>query len=194
MNFPLFLFLFLLPPLLYVARKTKRENSRKSRVKKLGFIKDKTQVPYLFIAIAFSAITIATVFLFRRLVDINFASIHHTVLVYYGSWEPHWDKILLCYFYELIYSAIGEEVLFRGYIGGKLFRKYGYIRGNITQTAIFLLPYLVYSLFDVTVLGYVPVMIIMSWLSGWLRYKSKSVFPSIILHMLTTGTVAVTLM
>ena len=81
-------------------------------------------------------------------------------------------------------TAIGEEVFFRGFLGGLFMRKWNFIKGNILQSIIF-------SFFHIIPIAFInPKLILFSFLYsftsgfvlGILYYKSKSVFPSILAH------------
>ena len=81
-------------------------------------------------------------------------------------------------------TAIGEEVFFRGFLGGIFIRKWNFIRGNILQSIIF-------SFFHIIPIAFInPKLILFSFLYsfssgfvlGILYYKSKSVLPSILAH------------
>jgi len=43
---------------------------------------------------------------------------------------------------EAFYVALGEEVFFRGLLGGYLERRFGFMKGNTMQAFVFLLPHL----------------------------------------------------
>lgn len=201
MRFPEYLFIFSLLPLIYIARKSKQERSRSARVKKLGIIFDEEQVPYFYIAGALSILLGILAWFSRKfLSDTAFSvmnEIGHVQLIRYSTWDPQkYSNIVLIILSELYYVTIGEELFFRGYVGGKLFRRYGYIKGNIMQAAIFILPYVYYHFMapNQHIYAYIPLMLVMAWLCGWLRYKSKSIFPGMVLHTITTGVVAYSLM
>lgn len=50
--------------------------------------------------------------------------------------------LLLVLFRETFYVSLGEELFFRGLLGGVLFRRLGFALGNVVQTGLFLLPHL----------------------------------------------------
>ena len=78
-------------------------------------------------------------------------------------------SFVLILFRESIYVALGEEIFFRGLLGGWLVRKFGFALGNILQTLVFLLPHLLLLLISFSLL---PILILQTFagrLLGWLR-------------------------
>lgn len=78
--------------------------------------------------------------------------------------------------------ALGEEILFRGLIGGVLFRRLGLARGNVVQAVAFLLPHLPLLLVDPALWPILPVQLVAGLLLGWLRHRSGSVVPGTLVH------------
>lgn len=83
----------------------------------------------------------------------------------------------------VVLRAVGEEVLFRGLVGGVLMRRLDFCRGNLAQAALFLLPHLPLLLIDMRLLPILPVQFMAGWLLGWLRYKTGSFVPGAGLHV-----------
>ncbi len=93
-------------------------------------------------------------------------------------------SFLLIFFRESIYIALGEEIFFRGLLGGWLVRKFGFALGNSMQAVAFLLPH---SLLLFISLSLWPILIVQTfagWLLGWLRYRSESILPGWVVHSL----------
>lgn len=82
----------------------------------------------------------------------------------------------------VIARALGEELLFRGLIGGVLFRRLGFVRGNLIQAAVFLVPHLLLLLVDPSLWPILPVQFLAGFLLGWLRYRSRSIVPGALTH------------
>lgn len=90
-------------------------------------------------------------------------------------------------------QVAGEEILFRGLVGGITIRRLGFWWGNLAQTAVFILPHLVLLLVDASLWPLLPAQFLAGWLLGWLRHRSGSVLPGIVLHAavnLTAGALA----
>lgn len=82
----------------------------------------------------------------------------------------------------VIFRAIGEEVFFRGFLGGLLLRCCGFWGGNTLQAGLFLLPHLMLLSFDAQLWPILPVQFLCGWILGVVRYRSGSVIECAILH------------
>ena len=78
--------------------------------------------------------------------------------------------------------AVGEEVFFRGLLGGVLFRRLGFLWGNLLQSVLFLLPHLALLLVDVRLWPLLPVQFAAGWLLGWLRHRTGTFVPGAVVH------------
>ena len=78
--------------------------------------------------------------------------------------------------------ALGEEILFRGLIGGVLIRRRGFLLGNTLQSLVFLAPHLLLLGVDARVWPVLPVQFALGWLLGWLRHRSGSFVPGALVH------------
>lgn len=81
-----------------------------------------------------------------------------------------------------ILRAVGEEVFFRGFLGGLLLRRWGLWAGNTFQAALFLLPHLVLLSFDAHLWPVLPVQFLGGWILGAVRFRSGSVIECSVLH------------
>lgn len=84
----------------------------------------------------------------------------------------------------VVLKAVGEEVFFRGLLGGILARRLGPVWGNLVQALIFMLPHLVLLTVG---LGMWPILVVqfMAGLAtGWLRNRSGSFVPGAVVHVL----------
>lgn len=101
--------------------------------------------------------------------------------------------VLLVFFREAFYATLGEEILFRGLLGGLLFRRFGFAVGNAVQAGLFLLPHLLLLLVSLSLWRLVLVQLLLGWLLGWIRHKSGSILPGWMAHTLanTLGALAV---
>ncbi|RYY13222.1 MAG: CPBP family intramembrane metalloprotease [Alphaproteobacteria bacterium] len=82
----------------------------------------------------------------------------------------------------VVARAVGEEILFRGLIGGVLFRRLGFMRGNLVQALVLLVPHLLLLLVDPATWPILPVQLLAGLLLGWLRHRSASVLPGAVTH------------
>jgi len=105
----------------------------------------------------------------------------------YAGWTLSLTSFLLVWLREAIYVALGEEILFRGFLGGWLFRRLGFARGNTVQALVFLLPHLVLLLVSRSLWPVILVQLIAGWLLGLLRYRSNSILPGWLAHSLTNA-------
>jgi uncharacterized protein len=102
----------------------------------------------------------------------------------YLDWAPTFTTFLVILFREAIYVALGEEVFFRGFLGGWLFRRFGFLVGNTIQSIIFLIPHLMLLLVSTSLWPILIVQLLAGWLYGWLRYRSDSILPGWLSHSL----------
>lgn len=87
-----------------------------------------------------------------------------------------------------ILRAVGEEIFFRGFLGGLFLRRWGLWVGNTLQAALFLVPHLVLLSIDVHLWPILPVQFLGAWILGVVRYRSGSVIECSVLHAaLNTG-------
>lgn len=82
----------------------------------------------------------------------------------------------------IVLRAVGEEVLFRGLLGGVLIRRLGFGFGNLLQALVFLLPHLALILVDVRMWPVLPVQFAAGWLLGWLRHRTGTFVPGAVVH------------
>jgi membrane protease YdiL (CAAX protease family) len=80
--------------------------------------------------------------------------------------------------------AVAEEIFFRGLLGGILVRRYGFGLGNLLQALVFLAPHLLLLLVSSALWPLLPVQLVSGWLLGWLRYKSSSIGPCSLAHVI----------
>jgi membrane protease YdiL (CAAX protease family) len=105
----------------------------------------------------------------------------------YTGWALSLTSFLLVWLREAIYVALGEEILFRGLLGGWLFQRLGFARGNTVQAFLFLLPHLLLLLVSQRLWPVILVQLIAGWLLGLLRYRSNSILPGWFAHSLTNA-------
>lgn len=82
----------------------------------------------------------------------------------------------------VVLRAAGEEVFFRGLLGGVLVRRLGFVWGNLLQAVLFLVPHLALLLIDARLWPVLPVQFAAGWLLGWLRHKTGTFVPGAVMH------------
>ena len=105
----------------------------------------------------------------------------------YSGWTLSVTSFLLVWLREAIYVALGEEIFFRGFLGGWLVRRLGFAIGNTVQALIFIIPHLLLLLVSLDLWPIIVVQLIAGWLLGWLRYRSNSILPGWFAHSLTNA-------
>jgi membrane protease YdiL (CAAX protease family) len=102
----------------------------------------------------------------------------------YSGWPRTLSSLMFALLREAFYVALGEEVFFRGMLGGWLVRRFGFIKGNTMQALVFLLPHLLLLLVSLSFWVVVVVQFLAGWAVGWLRSRSGSIFPGWLAHSL----------
>ena len=105
-------------------------------------------------------------------------------LYYYARLGLSFSSIGIAFLNEFFFTALGEEVFFRGLLGGWFMRRCGFLVGNALQTLVFLLPHLTVLLIGTYFWPLLTAPALMGWLNGWLRYKSQSILPGMFGHAL----------
>jgi uncharacterized protein len=103
-------------------------------------------------------------------------------LYYYAHLGLSVPSILSAFLNETFFTALGEEAFFRGLVGGWLMRRFGFLVGNTLQTLIFLLPHLPILFVAASFWPLLAFPLLLGWVNGWLRYKSDSIFPGMLIH------------
>ncbi len=85
----------------------------------------------------------------------------------------------------IVLLALAEEMLFRGFLAGLLFRRFGFSLGNALQALLFVAPHCLLLLVARSLWPLLPLQLIAGWVLGWLRSRSDSIGPSWLLHSLT---------
>jgi CAAX protease family protein len=91
---------------------------------------------------------------------------------------------------EAIYVALGEELFFRGLVGGWLMRSLGFWIGNALQSLVFLLPHLFVLGAGLNLWPLLLAPLVSGWLYGWLLYRSGSILPGWLGHSLAIALAA----
>jgi len=105
----------------------------------------------------------------------------------YVDMVPSVATFLMVWLGEAIYVALGEEIFYRGFLGGWLTRKYGFALGNVAQSEIFLMPHLLLLLISISFWPMILVQLLAGWFLGWLRNHSDSILPGWFAHSLANA-------
>ncbi|MEW6567324.1 MAG: CPBP family glutamic-type intramembrane protease [Chloroflexota bacterium] len=105
----------------------------------------------------------------------------------YAGWARTPVSFLPALVHEAIYTALGEEVLFRGLLGGLLIRRLGFAVGNLLQAGLFVLPHLLLLTVSVLLWPLLLAQYAAGWLFGWLMYKSGSILPGWLAHSVSNA-------
>jgi uncharacterized protein len=100
----------------------------------------------------------------------------------YAELSPGVGSFVSVWLHEAVYVALGEEIFFRGLLGGWLMRGLGFVAGNTAQALIFLLPHLLLLRVSHTFWPLIVVQLLLGWLLGWLRFRSGSILPGFLAH------------
>jgi uncharacterized protein len=179
---PLQLILFSLPSIIYIIILRRRGAGWKEAFNRVGWVGG-PPVWYLW---AFGATLILGLLGFFAFQQIPLEILDHPNLAasQYADLTPGLSAILIILVREAFYIALGEEVFFRGFLGGWLFRRLGFGVGNLIQAVIFLLPHLLLLMVSIELWIILPVQFLAGWVYGWLCYRSGSILPGWLSHTL----------
>jgi len=185
MDLPLQPILLSIPSIIYIAVRRSRRENWKEILGKLGW---KVNRPVYFIWSLGVVIIVAGLgWLALQSVPSDVLDDPSVSISQYTGWTISIISFLLVWIREAIYIAIGEEIFFRGFLGGWLFRRFGFAIGNIIQALIFILPHLLLLIVSISFWPIVAVQLMAGWLLGWLRYKSDSILPGWLAHSLSNA-------
>lgn len=84
--------------------------------------------------------------------------------------------------FEAVNQTLGEEVFFRGLLGGWLMTRLGFQVGNALQAFLFLVPHLTLLIVSTRLWPILLFQLAGGWLLGWLRFRSGSILPGWLSH------------
>jgi len=185
MDLPLQLIVFSIPSLIYIAVRRRRGEKWNEVLGKIGW-QGSQSIHFLW--------SLGVITLVGGLGWLAFQAVPSEVLQDpninisdYTGWTLSFTSFLLVWLREAIYVALGEEIFFRGFLGGWLVRRLGFAIGNAIQALIFLLPHLLLLLVSQSLWPIIIVQLIAGWMLGWLRYRSNSILPGWLAHSLTNA-------
>ncbi len=169
------LVLLSLPSVIY-ARRLERAGISRTRARKMIGLQPGTAPPYL-IALAMIVPVTAVAALLLNIIPTSVLHGHTKNIV--GSPRTASD------YAAIVLLALAEEMLFRGFIAGVLFRRFGFGKGNLLQALVFLAPHILLLLVRVALWPLLPLQLIAGLVLGWLRQRSESIGPCWLLHAAT---------
>ncbi|MDQ2713326.1 MAG: CPBP family intramembrane metalloprotease [Chloroflexota bacterium] len=103
----------------------------------------------------------------------------------YARLTPGPGTFLFIFFSEAVFNTLGEEIFFRGLLGGWLMKRCGFFVGNTIQALLFVLPHLLLILLASPRYWLVlPFDLLAGWVLGWLRFRSGSIWAGWLSHTL----------
>lgn len=185
MEIPWQLLVFTAPSLIYLAVRKWRGEKWNQTFEKLGW---RGCRPVYFVwSLGVLAILLGLAWLATRLTPPDVFQRPNIGASYYAGWTRGVSAFLLAWLREAIYVTLGEEIFFRGFLGGWLIRRFGFIVGNTVQTLAFLLPHLLLLLVGLDLWPFLIVTLVAGWLQGWLRHSSGSILPGWLSHSLANA-------
>jgi membrane protease YdiL (CAAX protease family) len=103
---------------------------------------------------------------------------------FYAEWSPSLISFVYAWIREAFYITLGEEIFFRGLLGGWLERRIGFWVGNAVQAVVFLLPHLLLLMVSTSFWLVVVLQFLAGWVLGWIRSRSGSILPGWLAHSL----------
>lgn len=185
MNVNLTLLLWVLPSLITLGVLRARKRPTKEIFAVLGWRMSSLRY-YLFgvaLALVVGGLIALTFWLFAP--DLLLHPAAGTTQAAYAHLTPGPVTFLFIFFSEAVFSTLGEEIFFRGLLGGWLMKQYKFFVGNTIQALLFVLPHLLLILLASPRYWLVlPFDLLAGWVLGWLRFRSGSIWPGWLSHTL----------
>ena len=183
MNIPLQLIVFSLPSIIYVAVNRLRGEKWSQVFDKVGWRSSSPR--HYFWGLGMTILLGGLGWLAVQFIPQDVLQDADVSISKYAGWTPDVASFLLILLREAIYVTLGEEIFFRGFLGGWLIRRFGFIIGNTAQALIFLVPHLLLLLVSIWFWPIVLVQFLAGWFLGWLRFRSDSILPGWLVHSLS---------
>ncbi len=183
MEIPLQLIIFSVPSLILIGLLRKQDKPWREAFASVGW--QGCPPVYFARALGVTAITGFLAWAALQFIPSELLKSENVNLASYAGLSPSWMTLLFILLREGIYTTLGEEIFFRGWLGGWLVRRFGFGVGNTVQAFVFLLPHLLLLTVGI---GFWPIFIpqfAAGWLQGWLRHRSGSILPSWFAHTLS---------
>ena len=186
MDIPIQLIALSLPSLIYMAIRKLRGEKWSPILETLGWRGCSTRDLLWSLGMLAPGV-VGLVWLAPRLIPLDVLQDPNVNTSYYAGWTRSITAFLLAWLREAIYVALGEEIFFRGLLGGWLNRRFAFVIGNTVQALIFLLPHLFLLLVSLDLWPILIAQLASGWLLGWLRYRSGSILPGWLVHSLSNA-------
>jgi uncharacterized protein len=185
MNINLAVFLWALPSFMTLGILRARKRPVKEIFALLGWRMSALRY-YLFgvaLALGIGGLTALAFWLFAP--DLLLHPVAGTTQAAYAHLTPGPVTFLFIFFSEAAFNTLGEELFFRGLLGGWLMKHSGFFAGNTIQALLFVLPHLLLILLASPRYWIVlPFDLLAGWALGWLRFRSGSIWPGWLSHTL----------
>jgi membrane protease YdiL (CAAX protease family) len=182
MNIPFQLIFFSIPSIIFIFVQRIKKQDWNLIIKNIGL--KGTQVKYIAIGLGMGLVPGLFSLLLPDILPTDILNQPGIAQSVYTGWSLSVSSFLLAFLREAIYIALGEEIFFRGFLGKLLYRKLGFIAGNLIQSIVFLLPHLLLLTISLRLWPILIAQFIGGWLYGWLCHQSDSILPSWLAHSL----------
>jgi len=182
LDVPAQLILFSIPSLIYFTSQIRRGEKWRSVLKNLGL--NGCNGAFYLAGVGVAVAVGGLMLLVLRMVPSSVLESPMVSVSVYAGWPLSLSSFMYALLREAFYVTLGEEILFRGLLGGYLERRFGFMKGNTVQAFIFLLPHLLLLLVSLSFWAVVVVQFLAGWVMGWLRSRSGSILPSWLTHSL----------
>lgn len=182
MNIPIQPILLSLPSTIYIIVKKYQKQEWHDISKKIGLRLPRPK--YLGIGFALGLIPGLITLIFPNLLPSFLLDQEQIAQTVYTNWNLSFISFSLAFIREAFYTALGEEIFFRGFLGGILIRKFGFVVGNGIQSLLFVLPHLLLLTISLKLWPLLLLQLFGGWVYGWLFYKTDSIIPSWLAHSL----------
>lgn len=192
MGIPLQLIILSIPSIIYIAVLRRRGKKWSEGFGKIGW--QGCTLHYFLAGLGISALAGGLGWLTLQYVPQDVFQESNVNLSEYAGWTLSVTSFLLAWWREGIYTALGEEIFFRGFLGGWLIRRFGFTIGNTVQALIFLVPHLFLLMININFYPIILPQLLVGWVLGWLRYRSNSILPGWLAHSLANALAALVVM
>jgi membrane protease YdiL (CAAX protease family) len=185
LDVPAQLILFSIPSLIYFTSQIRRGEKWRSVLKNLGL--NGCNGAFYLAGVGVAVAVGGLMLLVLRMVPSSVLESPMVSVSVYAGWSLSLSSFVYALLREAFYVALGEEILFRGLLGGFLERRFGFMKGNTMQAFVFLIPHLLLLLVSLSFWVVVVVQFLAGWIMGWLRSRSGSILPGWLAHSLVNA-------